>query len=533
MKKKLFLLLCFAFSLSVFGAIKHIRWGSSGDPLNGLTITWRNNSSSDSIKWGYTNAFEKGSFAGTRRNGYEEFFFNYTFPIVTPSSTIFYKLYDSGSHSWGAEKTFSTAKNSDTQNFSFTALGDSRNGLTVWNQVSNLTNDRNSDLSLFMGDIVDDGGSSSNWNNWLNNGVAFLENNVVYHTLGNHEANSTQTYQNIFELPKVNGSNLYYSFTYGNAVFICLNSENAGSQAQTDWLINTLSVANINPDIKWKIIFFHKPFYPIGTQNGPMNPSFGTWWKAFDDFGVDLIINGHYHIYERTKPINRKISTTSPVAEYGSEPGQGRCQIITGAAGAPLSTGALNWAIEVYKSKNNFCMFKINEAVLTGLAYDNYGALIDSFTIDKTKNYTTTVASSICNGDSIFLADDWQTSAGTYKDTLLSINGLDSIIVTTLSIINSDTCLAAVGITPAVSPGGMALYPNPNSGIFILTFNKPEVKEAEIQVLNVLGETVFFEKISIKTGQFTKEIDLKVNRGTYFINVRAGKELLSEKLIIE
>src|SRR5688572_13324983 len=106
MKRKFLLALLFASSIvSIKAAINQIRWGSSGDPLNGLTITWSNTGAADSIKWGYTSAYEKGSFSGIKRNGYTSgtSFFKHTFPSpITPSSTIYYSLYDSGTKGWGA-----------------------------------------------------------------------------------------------------------------------------------------------------------------------------------------------------------------------------------------------------------------------------------------------------------------------------------------------------------------------------------------------------------------------------------------------
>ena len=388
MKKKLFLLLFIVASLPIF-AIQQIRWGSSGDPLTGLTVTWRNSGTADSIRWGYTSSFEKGGFLGNKRNGYAEYFFKYTFPLVNPSSTIYYKLFDSNTNSWGTQKTFTTATASNTTNFSFCVLGDSRNGVSVWNQISTLANASKTDLSIFNGDIVDVGSSASEWDSWFNNGASYLENNIVYHALGNHDASSVPTYQNNFELPKVNGSNLYYSFTYGNALFITLNSESPADQAQATWLVNTLATASANPNIVWKVVSFHKPFYTIGTHTGEMNSYFNTWWKAFDDYGVDLIVNGHDHMYERTKPINRTISTTSPVSTYGSGPGQGRCQIVCGGAGAPLYSGSPTWAIEKYQSTYNFCRFRINGYTLTDTTFDNNGNVIDVFSIVKTGGGTT------------------------------------------------------------------------------------------------------------------------------------------------
>lgn len=382
MKKNLFLVM---FIASVFpaSAINHIRWGSSGDPLNGLTITWRNNGTTDSISWGYKTSYEKGAFAGKRRNGYADNFFNYTFPTVNPSSTIYYRLYDSNTKSWGTQKTFVTAAPSDTKDFSFCVLGDSRSGLSIWKQISNLANSKKTDLTLFNGDIVSNGGSSSNWDSWFNNGTTFLENNVIYHALGNHDAASVPTYQNNFELPKVNGSNLYYSFIYGNALFITLNSEKPGDQAQASWLVNILKEASLNPNITWKIVSFHKPFYTVGSHAGEMDSYFGTWWKAFDDYGVDLIVNGHDHMYERTKPINRNVSKTSAVSTYGSKAGQGRCQIVCGGAGAPLYSGSPTWAIQKYQSKYNYCRFTIKESALCGTAYDEKDNIIDEFCINK------------------------------------------------------------------------------------------------------------------------------------------------------
>ena len=76
-----------------------------------------------------------------------------------------------------------------------------------------------------------------------------------------------------------------------------------------------------------------------------MDPYFSTLWKAFEDYRVDMIFFGHTHNYQRSKPINRNISTSLPIGGYGSNPDQGRCEIVTGAAGAPLAglSPALWW----------------------------------------------------------------------------------------------------------------------------------------------------------------------------------------------
>jgi len=53
-------------------------------------------------------------------------------------------------------------------------------------------------------------------------------------------------------------------------------------------------------------------------------------------------------------------------------------------------------------------------------------------------------------------------------------------------------------------------------------------------VLNVLGETVYFEKISITQNEYFKEIELgKITTGIYFVQVKVGEKIINRKIIIE
>lgn len=108
-----------------------------------------------------------------------------------------------------------------------------------------------------------------------------------------------------------------------------------------------------------------------------------TWWKAFDDYGVDVVLGGHLHYYLRSKPINLNVSTDSAVDEYGSCPMQGRLQVISGNIGAPLLETGSGWFIEKNVSTMNYTKFEINGHVLKMNAYNISGTLIDSVTIHK------------------------------------------------------------------------------------------------------------------------------------------------------
>ncbi|RTY93896.1 metallophosphoesterase [Flavobacterium sp. GT3R68] len=475
-----------SFDMSLVGnataasTIKHIRWGSSNNPLEGLTVTWRNTGTTSQIKWGYTTACEQGTFPAVVRNGYADKFYNYTFPTVTANATIYYQLYDAPAAVWTSQKTYQTAPSVTSTDFSFLAIGDSRSGMSVWNQVAALANAKTPDFTIYTGDIVNSGSSATDWDSWFNNGTSFIENNLVFHSLGNHDAASVPTYQNVFELPKsvpTTGTNLYYSFTYGDAVFIALNSEDPANVTQYNWLVSTLEA---NSAKKWKIIFFHRPFYTIGAHAGEMNSYFGTWWKAFDDYGVDLIVNGHDHMYERTKPLNRNISTTAPVAQYGSQPGEGRCQIVCGGAGAPLYTGTANWFVQSYQSKYHFCKFDVTATGICSTTYDNNGAVIDSFCLN---------------------------------------NGTGKI---------STTTSASQQFYP------IKIAPNPVVDVFSLEYDSPDTGEAFIKISDMNGNVVLSKKASKTERKFNFKGDLsKYGKGVYTVEITVGNQKDTSLLILK
>ena len=215
--------------------ITQIRFGSSGDPLNGLTVTWKSRGTADKITWGYTINFEEGEFQGLKRDHKTSILFDYAFPALSANSTIHYALYDSKDSVWTEERTLRTASDTLNNQFSFTAFGDSRTNPDEWQIISEATLE--TDFTLFLGDIVASGSSESDWDAWFEYGEKFISRELIYHTIGNHDRDDSpsryDTYLSMFTLP---GSELYYSFNYGNALFICINSQDPGNTTQYNWL---------------------------------------------------------------------------------------------------------------------------------------------------------------------------------------------------------------------------------------------------------------------------------------------------------
>ncbi|OGJ90420.1 MAG: hypothetical protein A2268_13590 [Candidatus Raymondbacteria bacterium RifOxyA12_full_50_37] len=377
------LVLIAAFCVLTFAAAGHIHFGSTNNPLNGLTITWHSTNTNDSIRWGYTSGFEQGGFASANHASYSTgYWHDYAFPVLTASSTIRFSIYDGA---WSEEKTFATSTDTSTTQYSFIGGGDSRTNMTGWQQVANRLATEDAAFHLFTGDHVNDGSLDSNWDAWYDSGKVFLEKNLIYHTGGNHEYGAN--YLNQFIMP---GNEQWYAFEFGNALFICLLSESSFAE-QYPWLLQQLQ----NTDKTWKIVFFHKPFFVTAAHQHDMDAYRGTWWKAFDDYGVDVVLNGHVHYYMRSRPINLNVSANAPVDEYGSLPGQGRLEVVSGCYGVGAyngvptyfySTGTIDdWFVEkgAGAGTQNYAKFSINGTFLHMDAYDVNGILLDSLSINK------------------------------------------------------------------------------------------------------------------------------------------------------
>lgn len=123
------------------------------------------------------------------------------------------------------------------------------------------------------------------------NGKAFQEKiNRFFSTPGNHDANNKDKltpYYNFFTLP---GNESYYRFTWGPVTFYSVNSSEGDIEEQKAWLKKEAGICNT----PFKILFFHHPPYSSGSHG---NNGYMQW--DFYSLGIDAILVGHDHIYER------------------------------------------------------------------------------------------------------------------------------------------------------------------------------------------------------------------------------------------
>ena len=127
-------------------------------------------------------------------------------------------------------------------------------------------------------------------------------------TVGNHDADNAN-YLYHFNIPNMSnlGSNGIvggdYSFTYGNALFIMLNTQGTNVAEHKEFIKNAKTA---NPDCKWTIVTLHQDIY--GSAEHSNEPEIVNLRYSlvpiFEEYGVDVVLTGHDHAYTRSQLLN-------------------------------------------------------------------------------------------------------------------------------------------------------------------------------------------------------------------------------------
>ena len=121
----------------------------------------------------------------------------------------------------------------------------------------------------------------------LDKGVKF------YASLGNHDSTNQRMYK-LFNM----GGERFYTFRPKQGIrFFALDS-NYMDRTQLQWLEKELTASGSD----WKIMFFHHPIYSSGGRHGSDTALRDQLEPLFLKYGVDVVMAGHEHFYERLKP---------------------------------------------------------------------------------------------------------------------------------------------------------------------------------------------------------------------------------------
>jgi Calcineurin-like phosphoesterase/Purple acid Phosphatase, N-terminal domain len=132
--------------------------------------------------------------------------------------------------------------------------------------------------------------------------------------------------------------------------------------AQTRWLEETLAAAEQDNSIDWVIVQMHQDAMSSAQRgNGCDKGIRETWLPLFDRYGVDLVLCGHDHDYERSWPVRgcnhnvgrdattgTAVDTCQPRPVLTTEPAGGRFDTSHGTIHLILGGGGTSAPLDVY-----------------------------------------------------------------------------------------------------------------------------------------------------------------------------------------
>ncbi len=379
----------------------------------------------------------------------------YYYKIITPTQTLGDSTY-----------FFQTAPLKGAKNkFSFWSTGDMYPGqqqLDVVSGFKKFIGNNFTNLYITVGDNVYSGASDADFQaNFFQVYQQILKQSATFPAVGNHDydySSQKQDDPNIayfqnFSLPQkaelggiASNKEAYYSFDYGNVHFICLDSHAYGednirlwenTSTQLNWLENDLK----NNTQDWTVIYFHYPPYTKGSYDSDNNTGFNLpifslrnlLVPIFDKYQVDLVLTGHSHIYERSKPLKGHTGTSdtfdpnkhNPQSSSGKYDGSdnscpylflnnssqnGTLYVVNGVGGGtkPARPDGPHKAMYYSNANINGSFYvEVENNRLDAKFLDTNGEILDKFTVFK--NLTTKPISnlSIDYGTSVDLNASW------------------------------------------------------------------------------------------------------------------------------
>jgi UDP-2,3-diacylglucosamine pyrophosphatase LpxH len=238
--------------------------------------------------------------------------------------------------------SFRTAE-SPKSSLSFVVIGDTQNGggdqIEGWGLLPLVENisSKSPDLLVSVGDFCDQGNDLKSWKVTFQ-ALEKLSDRIPFHVaVGNHDTGTNYLQDKSIKKYPDDGANFdyffgyqyetppeedqitsfrgrYYSLEYSNVLFLFIDTQNSTMaeplNPQWDWICNKLKIVDKS---KWTIMIFHRDLVDIKKQQD------GTYTYKYDKFAqyllpifaeykVDLIIQGHNHIFQLMNYMENQIS---------------------------------------------------------------------------------------------------------------------------------------------------------------------------------------------------------------------------------
>lgn len=262
------------------------------------------------------------------------------------------------------------------KNFVFVGdFGINKNSLDTLENIRSV----NPEIILFTGDL-----GQSTFEEWVELSNV-MKNENIKTVLGDagDEIKNNESYLNHYGL-----KNDYYSFDYENIHFLGISTKlgNISNDVeQLEFIKTDLEKNYQNSETEWTIVFMHLPMYSSGLVDREFVMEIRNELQPiFDSFGVDLVMSGHKHAYERTNSLMfNNVILGNEKCEYQKSNGQIYLTVGTGGHSHSVFNNKESWSIIQNDNDYGFLNLVLSEdqKILYAEFISNTGKVVDSFKI--------------------------------------------------------------------------------------------------------------------------------------------------------
>lgn len=380
--------LCLLLVVFICWLFSTVAWAQALAPPDQIILTWTDDpTTAQTITWlmphnlpAYVQYIKAAEFSGNFESAqqmhadgtaFDSTLYRYTANLtgLSPDTPYLYRV--GLDMAWSEPLAFTTA--AETESFSFLYLGDVQSGYTQWGSMLEEIYSENPQIrfALLGGDLTDNGNDQHEWGEFLDAATEVFSRIPVMPARGNHDGS---LFLDFFALPD-NGprgvSEQFYSFDYGTAHFVVLDTSNIITESVKQWLREDLQ----DTTKKWKFAVFHIPAYPVVTDYKGIDASIReNWIPILEQYNVDMVFVGHQHVYMRTHPLYQgEVQSDAYGIVYVM--GNAGSKIYAAGGGFPY--------IAREETGSNYQVVELEGDVLTLTAKKVGGELIETYTLSK------------------------------------------------------------------------------------------------------------------------------------------------------
>jgi 3',5'-cyclic AMP phosphodiesterase CpdA len=389
--------------------------GFDGDPATSRAVTWRTSGAvaapvAEIVPDGPSPALDKGAVSApassTRvdlNGGGTAYHHMARFGALRPATRYAYRVGDG--KSWSEWFAFVTASASPAP-FRFLYLGDAQIGLdAAWPRAPRAAYAQAPDARFIVeaGDFVAEGYDDSLWRQWAA-GLGFIAASISNLPVpGNHDehrppgvADSSNVLQPSelwrahFALPQNGPSSLgvlarpFYYVDYEGVRVIAIDSnpfankdfvESERARVQAGVVAWLRTVLSTNPN-RWTVVVQHHPIYPVAKGRDYVDMRVALV-PLYDEFHVDLVLQGHDHAYARSLPL--KAGHPAGAGERGT------VYVISnsGAKTYEIDTPYAGLMKKILTDVQSYQVITVDSRTLKFESYTADGRLVDGFELKK------------------------------------------------------------------------------------------------------------------------------------------------------